>query len=349
MNASTRTSARAQVGELLSQTEERISRLLAEEHARWSAADVEFAAIPVEEVARLLAAGGKRLRPRFCLTGYLAAGAAGAQAIVDAAAALEFLQAFALIHDDVLDDSALRRGAPTVHVRHAARHRDGGWRGEPRRYGEGVAILAGDLAQVYADRLMADVPPLAARVWARLRSEMIIGQFIDITCAARLDSSPALARWIAVCKSGAYTIHRPLELGSAIAGRADLGPFFRRYGTALGEAFQLRDDLIDAFGDGLVSGKPARLDFAQHKMTLLVALAIEADPDVAGLLPAGSDDSEGGAMSEAFIRLGIREEVERRIASLVSEAHAAIAAAPIGECWKAELNDLACQVAYRDK
>lgn len=346
--------ARADVGGMLSRVEDRMSRLLAEERARWSATARwspagASAATPVDEVARLLAAGGKRLRPMFCLTGYLAGGGTEVPAIIDAAAALEFLHAFALIHDDVLDDSPLRRGTPTAHARHAARHEASGWQGEPRRYGEGVAILAGDLALVYADRLMAGIPPLARELWAELRIEMIIGQFLDIASAARCDTSPELARWIAVCKSGRYTIHRPLELGAAIAGRADLGPAFERYGAALGEAFQLRDDLIDAFGDTGISGKPAGLDFAQHKMTLLVALAVEADERVAELMRGPAGDRDAAALRDALISLGVREEVERRIASLVRQARDAIQDAPVGRHWKDELARLAHKVAYRDK
>jgi geranylgeranyl diphosphate synthase type I len=340
--------AQAEVRSLLARVEERMSGLLAQEQARWSAVSAGDAA-PVDEVTRLLAAGGKRLRPIFCLTGYLASGGTQVPAIIDAAAALEFLHAFALIHDDVLDDSPLRRGVPTTHVRHADQHMACGWQGESRRYGEGVAILAGDLAQAYADWLMADIPPLARDIWAELRIEMIIGQFVDIASAARSDVSPSLARWIAVCKSGQYTIHRPLELGAAIAGRADLGAVFKPYGAALGEAFQLRDDLLDAFGDSATSGKPAGLDFSQHKMTLLAALAIEADKNVAGLLRACAADGDPDALRDALISLGVRDKVEERIASLVGQARAAIAVAPISQVWKDELAGLAHQVAYRNR
>ena len=339
--------ARAEVHGLLTKVEKRMSRLIADERARWTAIGAG-AVTPVDEVAALLAAGGKRLRPMFCLTGYLAAGGTYAPAIVDAAAAVEFLHAFALIHDDVLDDSPLRRGAPTAHIRHADRHQACGWQGESRRYGEGVAILAGDLALVYADWLMADIPPLARDIWSKLRIEMIVGQFVDIASAARFSVSPTLARWIAVCKSGRYTIHRPLELGAAIAGRTDFGSVFEPYGAALGEAFQLRDDLIDAFGDSTTSGKPAGLDFTQQKMTLLMALAIEADKNVAGLLRACAADGDPAALRDALIDLGVRDKVDERIASLVDQARIAIQAAPISQMWKDELADLAYLVGYRN-
>ena len=107
--------------------------------------------------------GGKRLRPAFCFWGYLAAGGDPDDArVIDAGAAFEMLQAFALVHDDVMDGSATRRGARTAHLAYGDRHVDAGWRGEPRRFGEGVAILIGDLAHVYADQLLSRRVPVGA-------------------------------------------------------------------------------------------------------------------------------------------------------------------------------------------
>ncbi|WUI01353.1 polyprenyl synthetase family protein [Spirillospora sp. NBC_00431] len=335
---------------LLSRVEVRLRDLLAGERSRWSAIDPR-AAVPVEAVATLVGAGGKRLRPSFCLDGFLAAGGGDAvleQVAVDAAAALEVLQAFALLHDDVLDDSPLRRGKPTAHERHAAAHRDAGWAGESRRYGEGVAALAGDLAHVYASRLVSGLSPAAREIWHELSIEIMIGQYLDIRVAAERIADPELSRWIALCKSGRYTVHRPLTLGAAIAGRLDLAPAFERYGAALGEAFQLRDDLIDAFGDSTVSGKPTRLDFAQQKMTLLVALAIQRDDRISQLL---ADRSTGGgaALAQMITDMDVRGEVERRIDHLVEQAQSAIETAPLDAGWREELARVAVQVAYRQK
>jgi geranylgeranyl diphosphate synthase type I len=333
---------------LLSRVEDRLRDLFATETSRWSAVDPR-APVTIEAVAALVGAGGKRLRPAFCLNGFLAAGGDSAwePVAVDAAAALELLHAFALLHDDVLDDSPLRRGEPTAHERHAAAHRAAGWAGEPRRFGEGVAILAGDLALTYADRLVSALPPVAREIWHELRTEMIIGQYLDIRVAAERIADPGLSRWIAVCKSGRYTVHRPLTLGAAIAGRLDLAPAFERYGTALGEAFQLRDDLIDAFGDSTVSGKPTGLDFAQQKMTLLVALAMPRDDRIPRLL---AGQSVGGAtLAQIITDLDVRGDVERSIDDLVKRAQAAIAAAPLDPGWRDELARVAVQVAYRQK
>lgn len=333
---------------LLSRVEERLHGLLAAETSRWSAVDPRMA-VPVQAVTALIRAGGKRLRPAFCLNGFLSADGdmAREQVAVDAAAALEFLHAFALLHDDVLDDSPLRRGEPTAHERHAAAHRAAGWAGEPRRFGEGVATLAGDLAHIYADQLVSALSPAARQIWHELRTEIIIGQYLDIRVAAERIADPELSRWIAVCKSGRYTVHRPLTLGAAIAGRLDLAPAFTRYGAALGEAFQLRDDLIDAFGDSAVSGKPTGLDFAQQKMTLLVALAMQRDATNSRLLVG--QNADGGTLAQIITDLDVRGEVERRIDHLVEQAQTAIAAAPLDAEWRDELARVAVHVAYRTK
>lgn len=331
---------------MLAAVERRMEDLITEQRARWCAVDAR-AELPVGVVADLLGSGGKRIRPVFCLTGYLAVGGDPADpAAVDAAAALELLQAFALLHDDVLDDSILRRGAPTAHVRWAAEHERQGWRGEARRFGEGLATLGGDLAYAWADVLAAGLSPAARAVWDELRIEMIIGQSLDIAVAAEQVADPELARWIALCKSGHYTIHRPLLLGATVAGRPDLTGAFEEYGLAVGEAFQLRDDLIDAFGDGRVSGKPAGLDFDGHKMTLLLALVMQRDEQVRDLV---TGDWDPDALRELIVTAGVRAEVEQHIDDLVATARQAIAAAPLPEAWRQELADLAGRVAYRDR
>lgn len=331
---------------MLAAVERRMEDLVTAQRARWCAVDPR-AELPVGVVADLLGSGGKRIRPVFCLTGYLAVGGdPDDPAAVDAAAALELLQAFALLHDDVLDDSMLRRGTPTAHVRWAAEHERRGWHGEARRFGEGLATLGGDLAFAWADLLAAGLSPAARAVWDELRVEMIIGQSLDIAVAAEQVADPELARWIALCKSGHYTIHRPLLLGATVAGRPDLTGAFERYGLAVGEAFQLRDDLIDAFGDGRASGKPAGLDFDGHKMTLLLALVMQRDDRVRDLV---TGDWDATALRELLVTAGVRAEVERHIDDLVATARRAIAAAPLPEAWRDELADLAGRVAYRDR
>ncbi|AJE81453.1 MULTISPECIES: polyprenyl synthetase family protein [Streptomyces] len=332
--------------EVLDRAEQRLVDLLGAEHAEWSAVDPR-AAVPVDAIRELVRAGGKRLRPAFCAAGFLSAGGdPGDSRVADAAAAVELLHAFALIHDDVIDDSDLRRGIPTVHVQHTARHQASGWQGEPRRYGEGIAILAGDLAFSYAAQLTQELPARARQVWSRMTSEMIIGQHLDVTVAAESVPDPKLARYIANAKSGRYSIHRPLELGAALAGDASAAASFEAYGTALGEAFQLRDDLIDTYGDKDTVGKPVGADAGQHKMTLLVSLAALRDASVGELVRAAEWDA--AALAEALNGNGVREEVERRIEELVAEAKGALATAPLPEEWKQELALMAEEVAFRD-
>ena len=340
--------------ELLDQVGARIEDLLNAESSHWGSVDAR-AAVPVEAIAELVAAGGKRLRPTFCVSGYLAAGGtlddtAAVAAVVGAAAGLELLHASALIHDDVLDNSPTRRGVPTVHARHAGIHAARGWTGEHRRYGEGVAILAGDLAFGYANRLAGGLPGPALEIWSHLGTEMLVGQYLDISLAAEAVPDADLARWIAVCKSGRYTIQRPLALGASIAGRPDLQAAFEAYGVAAGEAFQLRDDLLDAFGDSAATGKPAGLDVSEHKMNLLLALAATRDTEVARLLAEGRDGAwDPDRLRAALLASGVREEIEKRIDQLVATARTALDTAPLADGWRQRLDEMALQVAYRDR
>ena len=195
--------------------ERRLTDVLDEECERWAALDPDLVE-PLHSLGRLVLAGGKRLRPAFCHWGFVGAGGdPDDPRIVEAGAAFELLQAFALVHDDVMDGSATRRGARTAHLEFADAHVDAAWRGERRRFGEGVAILIGDLAHVYADRFMANAPPEAIAVWNELRIELNIGQYLDVLGTARGDADLVRARRIARYKSGKYTIERPLHVGAA--------------------------------------------------------------------------------------------------------------------------------------
>ncbi len=329
---------------MLSQVEDLLAGLLSDQLARWAGID-DRAAVPVREVARLIAAGGKRLRPRFCLAGYLAAGGRPDQAPVRAAAALELLHAAALIHDDVMDESEERRARPTVHTAQTRIHRARRWQGGAARYGESVAILAGDLAWVYADQLMADLPAAAKAEWFELRTELVAGQMLDLAAAAEGVPDPRLARVVADLKSGRYTIMRPLLLGAALADRPDLAAPFEAYGAALGEAFQLRDDLIDAFGDSSLSGKPARQDFGNARMTLLLSAAMQHDERIGELVRSG-DPAELG---ERLAATGAQAAVEERIGGLVREARNAVRTADLDPSWQRELAGYAVEIAYRER
>ena len=333
----------------------RIDRLLRAERARWTEVDADLAEL-LDAIGDLVLAGGKRLRPAFCHWAYVAAGGDPDDSlVVDAGAALELLHSFALIHDDIMDGSNLRRGRPTVHRRYEGLHAAGGWRGEQRRFGEGMAILVGDLAFVYADLLLAGAPRPALDVFTELRLEVNVGQYLDLLAAARGGADLDKARRICRYKSGSYTIERPLHLGAALAGRLDeLGPDLSAVGGPLGEAFQLRDDLLGAFGDSVLTGKPVGEDLREGKPTALYAYALAgAAGDDARLLAQrfGAADLSPGeiaSLQAVLERTGARQQVERVIDERVDEALTALHRAGLDPVATERLAELALFVAGRD-
>jgi geranylgeranyl diphosphate synthase, type I len=334
--------------------EARLARLFADEVPRWRAVDPALAE-PLESLQRLVQAGGKRLRPAFCYWAFVGAGGDPSDPrVVDAGAAFEMLHAFALIHDDVMDGAEVRRGAPATHTTFVDRHRRAGWRGEDRRFGEGVAILVGDLAHVYADRLLGDPPGGAAALWHELRLELIVGQYLDLLGTARADRDPATARRIARYKSGKYTIERPLHVGAALAGGDPaLLAALSAYGDPLGEAFQLRDDVLGAFGDPAVTGKPVGPDLREGKPTPLLAAAAQrvSAAQADALRRVGSDDltdDDVVAIQRVLVETGALDEIQGQIERMTSRAIDALAAAAITPEAARELVDLAHFVAGRD-
>ena len=240
-----------------------------------------------DELERVIASGGKRLRPVFCCLGHLAAGAQVEEELIRAAAALELLHTFALVHDDVMDRSAVRRGESTTWTHLAAEHRRSAFLGDPEGYGISAAVLVGDLAMTLADRafLESGFPPErllpAFGRYDRMRTDMVAGQFLDVVAANRGAVGEEEARRIAVLKSGAYTVEGPLHIGAILAAApARLLAGLSAYGVALGEAFQLRDDILGAFGDPSVTGKDRDSDLREGKRTVLIAKAMaNAGPD----------------------------------------------------------------------
>ena len=334
--------------------EARITELLDAEEQRWTDLTPDLGE-PLEALRSLVMAGGKRLRPAFCYWGFVGAGGdVDDPAVIDAGAAFEFLQAFALVHDDVMDGSATRRGSRTAHLVFSDRHELDRWRGEQRRFGEGVAILIGDLAHVYADLLLRSVPSSVLEVWDELRIELNVGQYLDILGTARGDTDPEAARRIARYKSGKYTIERPLHVGAAIAGRYhDLGAQLSAYGDPLGEAFQLRDDILGAFGESALTGKPVGDDIREGKPTPLLAVASgAATPAQRAVLDRvgaeGLGEAEVAAIQDVIRGTGAVEVIEDDIARLTDGALAAIADADITEESREALIDLAHFVAWRD-
>ena len=300
-------------------------------------------------------AGGKRLRPAFCHWAYVGAGGdPDDPVLVDAGAGLELLHTFALVHDDVMDASRTRRGMDSVHVQFINEHARHGWRGEDRRFGEGVAILVGDLAFVYADLLLADVNSVAAAIFTELRIEVNIGQYLDLVGTVRGTPTVEAARRICQYKSGKYTIERPLHLGAALAERLqDFERPLTNFGLPLGEAFQLRDDLLGALGDGERTKKPVGDDLREGKPTALVARAVEAaNPAQRKVLTSLGDpdlDTDGVAAIQAVLReTGAAAAVEADIAVLRALAVESIVTSGLRRVAIDALVELAHFVTERD-
>jgi geranylgeranyl diphosphate synthase type I len=343
----------ASLATVSSLVEARLRTHFAAERARWSELDPAVGTA-LGDLEDFVLRGGKRLRPVFCHWGFVASGGDASDAtVVDAGAAFELLQAFALVHDDVMDGSAVRRRARTVHLSHEDRHRGAAWRGEGRRFGEGVAILLGDLAHVYADRLLPRTHPEVQAVWDELRTELNVGQYLDLLGTAEGSVGVEAARRIARYKSGKYTIERPLHLGAALVGRFEaLAAPLSAYGDPLGEAFQLRDDLLGAFGDEATIGKPVGDDLREGKPTPLLALATDAaSPAQAGVLElVGRRDlaeAEVESIQAVLVDTGAVAEVERRIDALADEAVRSLDPATFGTEAVAALTELAVYVAGR--
>ena len=308
------------------------------------------------EIGRLVLVGGKRLRPAFCHWGFVGAGGDPTDPmVVNAGAAFELMHAFALFHDDVMDDASSRRGNPTTHTVFAQHHANGEWAGEARRFGEGVAILVGDLAFVYSDMLMAGASADAWAIWNELRIELNVGQVLDILGSVRNERSRRKAEQICRYKSGKYTIERPLHLGAVMAApdrAAELLPALSAYGLPLGDAFQMRDDVMGAFGDAAITGKPVGGDLREGKPTPLMARATEAaTPAQAEVLrlvgTTDLSDVDVARVQQAIVDTGALADLESTIAALTTEAVQAIERAPITSEARAELVELAAYVSQR--
>lgn len=301
----------------------------------------------------LLAAGGKRLRPVLCCCGWQAAGGGDLAPVVSAAASLELFHTFALIHDDVMDRSPTRRGRPTVHRTLATRVSGRPGRLDAERFGDNGAILLGDLAMVWSDELLhvgglTSAQLAAARpVLDAMRSEVVYGQYLDLLAGTDLGSGLEAALTVVRYKTAKYTVERPLQLGAALAGGdGRVLEACSAYGVPLGEAFQLRDDVLGVFGDEEETGKPAGDDLREGKRTLLIAYARErAGDDVRTRIDALVGDPELGGAEIAFLReqivaSGALDRVEERIAAYADEAVSALAAAPIDADAVGELRQL---------
>ncbi|WP_239520280.1 polyprenyl synthetase family protein [Blastococcus saxobsidens] len=358
------TLAAAELDRLRAAVAEALTDFLDRQRATLAAMDPRLA--PVTDEVCAIAEGGKKLRPSFAYWGWRGARHAGAgageedAAVLRAVAALEFVHASALVHDDVMDAAGTRRGRRTTHIGFADRHATEDLSGDRDLFGVGAAILVGDLALVWSDEMLrcsgiSEAALGRARaVWDTMRTEVTAGQYLDLLRAAGGLPGAEGALTVARYKSAGYTVQRPLQLGVAIAGA---GPAVVESCTAiglpLGEAFQLRDDVLGVFGDPSVTGKSADDDLREGKQTLLIALAEEvADDagrrllrDLLGNPDAGTDEFD--ALRALLVSTGARDRVEERITRRTVEARAAIADAPIADDARDALDALAVAATTR--
>jgi geranylgeranyl diphosphate synthase, type I len=301
---------------------------------------------PLLETITDLVSGGKRLRPAFCYWGWRAAGGDDVPGIVEAASAFELFQAAALLHDDVMDDSDTRRGRPAAHRRMAALHSQHGWIGDGERFGTAAAMLAGDLCLAWSDELLTHCGLPAADVararpmFELMRTQLMGGQYLDVLEQVLPEGqgggTTERARRVIQYKSAKYSIEHPLLIGGLLAGAGPgLLASYSAYALPLGEAFQLRDDVLGVYGDPEQTGKPAGDDLLEGKRTVLVAEALAAaDPGQAATLRRGLGDrglglSGVGELREVIIRTGAVDRVEALVADLVERSRNALAAADV--------------------
>jgi geranylgeranyl diphosphate synthase type I len=297
--------------------------------------------IPVcDALEDYLLEGGKRLRPLFAYAGFIATGNTPDAAALRAMSSLELLQACALIHDDLMDGSDTRRGKPAMHRHFENLHNQASMAGLSEQFGEAAAVLLGDLALVWSDHMLhtsgISHPSLisALKVHDEMRIELMAGQYLDVREAGEKNPSVERSLRIARYKSGKYTIERPLHLGCVIAEpeaakNSELLSILSAFGLPLGEAFQLRDDLLGIFGDPQETGKPAGDDLREGKRTVLMAMTFErANEGAAAQLQKSLGNQDLSVEDVENLRAIITEsgavaDVEKLIERLAEESHAA--------------------------
>ncbi|MFZ4515900.1 MAG: polyprenyl synthetase family protein [Acidimicrobiia bacterium] len=345
------------LSEIGKRTEARILTLLEHEVRRWSEVENELS-LPLESLASLIHAGGKRLRPAFCFWAFVGAGGDPDDPLItDACAALELLHTFALVHDDIMDGSDRRRGLPAVHADFADRHTAKESRGEARRFGEGVGILVGDFAFVYSDMCMSGANAIARSVFDELRIELCVGQYLDIVGGAGAPVDRERAERISVFKSGKYTVERPLHLGAALADALPTyEAAFSSYGLPVGLAFQLRDDVLGVFGDATTTGKPVGDDLLEGKLTPLIVETVHrvqgagtADERALldGFLAGALTPATVPEMQALVVSCGALDAIETQIQTAVERARHALRDVPLARDAHEALEELAAFVAWR--
>lgn len=336
--------------------DERLARVVRRERDNYGHLDghVEWV---LDEIERLVRAGGKRVRPEFAHLGWIAAGGEPcARTAVNIGAALELLHVSALVHDDVIDGAVTRRGADTTHVRVARDHRDRGWSGDERRISEGAALLAGNVALAMADAALGEVNAAARKQWTRVRIEVNLGQYMDLLGAASRDLDPERVLVMMAMKTAKYTVERPLRMGAAAAAGPDnewIAESLSSFGELLGIAFQLRDDVLGVFGRTDITGKPVGDDLREGKTTMLLAQAlVRADASQREILSRIGDpsltDADVVRIQQVIIDTGGLNVVENDINGFRNKALGLLEGRDLPDGVVEELTAIAHRVTSRD-
>ncbi|NUS72744.1 MAG: polyprenyl synthetase family protein [Corynebacteriales bacterium] len=325
--------------EIRRQVDHALQTFLDTQRARLMGVSHELA--PLADELHAFVQGGKRLRPTFAYWGLRAANCTISPEHIRAISALEWLHACALIHDDVMDSSDTRRGRPSSHRIFERRHNEANWRGDGAAFGRSSAILLGDLCLIWSDEALSNSGIAAENltnarpVFDEMRTELMAGQYLDIVSDAVDGISAERAQTVLQYKSAKYTVEYPLLYGAALAGEPANSPVMKTlsaYGLPLGEAFQLRDDVLGVFGDPAQTGKPAGDDLREGKRTLLIAHTFDrANPAEVTFMRENLGDPHLDArrkeqLRELIIETGALDEVERQIEKLSDQALTALSA-----------------------
>jgi geranylgeranyl diphosphate synthase, type I len=349
--------------ELNQRVDTALTRFLSEQGTVWAEQAPEI----LDALVSFILSGGKRIRSAFCYWGWRGAGGADCEPIVEAAAALELLHAFALIHDDVMDRAETRRGHASMHRQFEALHAGAGWRGDSQHFGVSVAVLCGDQCAAWSEQMFAGCglpqePVMRAhKLYSRMRTELVAGQYLDLRAAASTGDVATLlnadiARQNIHFKTTLYTVVRPLQLGALLAtSPMGLPDAYAEFAEPLGEAFQLRDDLLGLFGDPALTGKSSLEDLREGTRTVLITFAEDmADAAQRATLRQlvgcpTLDETQAASVRQIVEASGALARVEKLISDRYAEARVRLDRLPIADAARQPLAALARTVAFRDR
>lgn len=226
--------------------------------------------------------GGKNIRGSLTKLGYECFGGKDEKAILEASLMIEITHTFVLIHDDIMDQDALRRNLPTIHLQYDRLHQKRYPKGDSKHYGTCMAIDLGDAGFVIANLILADSQfpaEIIKKVLRKFHQVLLVtafGQAIDVTYEDLKEVTEEHVMSVHRYKTADYTITGPLQYGALFAGASEKEvEKIEKYGLPVGIAFQLRDDELGIFSEEKKLGKPVGSDIRENKNTLLHIKALE--------------------------------------------------------------------------